>query len=203
MGKYSSEEKSKIIRELLRLQGEFGAAPLSNINTNGLVPDDIDVVAVGSLLYRKDNSVVLVRRKETPMEWIIPGGTVDSGESLVSSVTREVKEETGLDSRIDGLLRVGLAMNYSPAEFRAVNLQRYGKEAINLFFVNFRGVEIGGELDCSKDPSENILEVKAFHQVPFQEITYVYRVLFVQEGLYSANLANYPPVAFQPPIENR
>lgn len=44
--------------------------------------------------------VVLVRRKNPPPGWSIPGGFVDRGETVEAAAVREAKEETGLDVRL-------------------------------------------------------------------------------------------------------
>ena len=44
--------------------------------------------------------VVLVERKNPPFGWALPGGFVESGESLESAALRESNEETGLDVRL-------------------------------------------------------------------------------------------------------
>jgi len=41
--------------------------------------------------------IVLIRRKNPPAGWALPGGFVEEGETLHSACVREVKEETGLE----------------------------------------------------------------------------------------------------------
>ncbi len=43
------------------------------------------------------HGIVLIKRKNPPFGWAIPGGFVDYGESLESAALREAREETGLD----------------------------------------------------------------------------------------------------------
>ena len=41
--------------------------------------------------------IVLIKRKNPPHGWAIPGGFIDYGESAESAARREAQEETGLD----------------------------------------------------------------------------------------------------------
>lgn len=41
--------------------------------------------------------VVLIKRKNPPFGWAIPGGFIDYGESAENAAIREIREETGLE----------------------------------------------------------------------------------------------------------
>ncbi len=45
--------------------------------------------------------IVLIKRKNPPYGWALPGGFVDYGESLEEAAIREAKEETGLDVKLE------------------------------------------------------------------------------------------------------
>ena len=50
--------------------------------------------------------IVLIKRKNPPHGWAIPGGFVDYGESVEAAAVREAKEETSLDVELTRLLGV-------------------------------------------------------------------------------------------------
>jgi len=50
--------------------------------------------------------IVLIKRKNPPYGWAIPGGFVDVGETVEQAACREMQEEVGLDVSITGLLGV-------------------------------------------------------------------------------------------------
>ena len=52
------------------------------------------------LIIEIEDGIVLIRRKNRPFGWALPGGFVDYGESLEDAAVREAKEETGLDVRL-------------------------------------------------------------------------------------------------------
>ena len=44
--------------------------------------------------------IILIKRKNPPHGWALPGGFVDMGESLEEAAVREAKEETSLDIKL-------------------------------------------------------------------------------------------------------
>ncbi len=53
------------------------------------------------IIIEYQNGIILIRRKNPPYGWAIPGGFVDYGESLPDAAVREAKEETSLDIKLN------------------------------------------------------------------------------------------------------
>lgn len=55
------------------------------------------LLGVGAIIFEGDN-VLLVERAGEPLKgwWSIPGGLLETGETLEAAIAREVREETGL-----------------------------------------------------------------------------------------------------------
>lgn len=64
-------------------------------------------VGVGAVLIH-EGRVLLIRRGKEPLRgrWVVPGGTVELGETLEEALVREVEEETGLRVRPRELVTV-------------------------------------------------------------------------------------------------
>jgi 8-oxo-dGTP diphosphatase len=86
-------------------------------------------VAVGAVAVR-DGALLLVRRGRGPAagEWSVPGGHVESGETLAAAVVREVLEETGLEAVVDGFLgwveRIGADHHFVILDFAVTVLDK-------------------------------------------------------------------------------
>ena len=68
---------------------------------------DYPFVGVGVVVWKNDE-FLLIRRGKEPMKgaWSIPGGRQNLGETIKEAAIREIREETGLDIDIIGLIDV-------------------------------------------------------------------------------------------------
>lgn len=58
------------------------------------------IPTVDIIIEIESRGIVLIKRKNPPYGWAIPGGFVDYGESLEEAAVREAKEETNLDVKL-------------------------------------------------------------------------------------------------------
>jgi 8-oxo-dGTP diphosphatase len=81
------------------------------------------VVGVGAVIWNELGEVLLIRRANPPRqhEWSLPGGKVEFGEPLRAALLREIREETGLEVEILGILDVAELISEDSAEGREVH----------------------------------------------------------------------------------
>lgn len=101
-------------------------------------------VRVGVVVLDAQNRLLLARQNRRPF-WVLPGGTLEQGESLGECAVREIKEEANLDIQLGDLLYVG--------DFFAED----GRQVIDIAFY---GHLQGGTF--KKEISENIDELDFF-----------------------------------------
>jgi ADP-ribose pyrophosphatase YjhB (NUDIX family) len=69
-------------------------------------PPANSVVPSANVVVTNDAGRVLVIRRTDNDNWALPGGAMDLGESLTTTAVREVKEETGIDCEVTGLVGI-------------------------------------------------------------------------------------------------
>ena len=58
------------------------------------------------VIYDPEKGVVIIKRANSPHGYALPGGFIEEGEQAEDAAVREMKEETGLDVSLLGLLGV-------------------------------------------------------------------------------------------------
>ncbi|MEF8852896.1 MAG: NUDIX hydrolase [Haloarculaceae archaeon] len=72
---------------------------------DGTWDDDETGLHVGAVVHDDDGRVLLLRNQWSP-GWMGPGGTVEPGETLRAAVVREIREESGVEARVERPLAV-------------------------------------------------------------------------------------------------
>jgi 8-oxo-dGTP pyrophosphatase MutT (NUDIX family) len=67
-------------------------------------PEPNSLVVAASAVVTDDRGRILLQRRRDNDLWALPGGGMEMSDSLPGAAVREVKEETGLDVEITGLV---------------------------------------------------------------------------------------------------
>lgn len=71
---------------------------------------------VDAVIFEPARGVLLIERANPPLGWALPGGFVDQGEFCEQAAVREIREETGLEVVLTGLLGVYSAPDRDPRQ---------------------------------------------------------------------------------------
>jgi ADP-ribose pyrophosphatase YjhB (NUDIX family) len=69
-------------------------------------PEPNSLVPAASAVVANERGEILMQRRKDNDLWALPGGTMDLGESIGETAIREVREETGLNVEIDGIVGI-------------------------------------------------------------------------------------------------
>jgi len=66
------------------------------------------LIGVGAVVFGASNEILLIKRGKAPNlgRWMVPGGTLEWGETLEDAAVREVREETGIDIEIETFVEI-------------------------------------------------------------------------------------------------
>jgi 8-oxo-dGTP pyrophosphatase MutT (NUDIX family) len=100
------------------------------------------VASVVAAVRNDDGELLMIHRTDNDL-WALPGGGHDVGESISDTVVREVREETGIEVEVIGLLGIYTnpkhVMAYDDGEVR------------QQFSISFSAKPIGGRLATSSE----------------------------------------------------
>ena len=125
-------------------------------------PKPNSLVPAASAVVTNERGEILMQRRVDNNFWALPGGTMDFGETIVETAEREVREETGLDVQVDGIVGTFSdprhIIEYSDGEVR------------QQFNTCFHAKRLSGELRSSSEskevrwiPPEELEELEIHH----------------------------------------
>ena len=102
-------------------------------------------VGVGGVVIH-EGRVLIVRRKRPPLEgrWSIPGGIIEVGETLAEGVRRELLEETGIETRVHGLIEL----------FERIERDGDGRTRYHFVIADYLCEAVGGKAQAASDASD-------------------------------------------------
>jgi 8-oxo-dGTP diphosphatase len=122
------------------------------------------VVGVGGVVIEQGRAL-LIRRGGEPLkgQWSIPGGTLETGETLEQGTQREMAEETGLSVRVGELIEVFERIFREPGE--EARRPRY-----HFIILDYLCERVSGEARAGSDVTEIAWvaesDLEAYHLTP-------------------------------------
>ena len=109
---------------------------------------DRPFVGIGGIIVH-EGRVVLVKRRFEPLagQWSIPGGAVETGETLQACVIREMAEETGFIVEVGPVVEV----------LDRITHDDDGRVLYHFVLIDYLCWPVGGELRAGSDVAEAVL----------------------------------------------
>jgi ADP-ribose pyrophosphatase YjhB (NUDIX family) len=111
-------------------------------------------VRATAVLIENDQILLVQQRVDDRRSWSLPGGTLESGETLGSCLVREVCEETGLDVVLDRLLYVCDRLDV-------------GRQVVHVTFAVRRN---GGQVRVGQEPESDAEPIHDVRFVPLDDL---------------------------------
>ena len=122
---------------------------------------DRPYVGIGGIIVH-EGRVVLVKRRFEPLagQWSIPGGAVETGETLEACLIREMTEETGFVVEVGPVVEV----------LDRITRDEEGRVLYHFVLIDYLCRPVGGELRAGSDVAEAVLaEASEFAQYELTE----------------------------------
>ncbi len=103
-------------------------------------------VGCSAAVFDSERERILLVRRSDNSRWAVPGGYMDSGETLTETCVREVLEETGLHARVKRLIGVYTNPN--------LLLEYPDGNCVQLVVLHFEAEPIGGKLGTSEETTD-------------------------------------------------
>jgi 8-oxo-dGTP diphosphatase len=98
---------------------------------------------VGAVVFNDRAEILLIKRGKPPHHgrWMVPGGSLEWGETLEQAAVREVREETGIEIEIEAFVELVEAI--TP-----------GESGYHFVILDYAARAIGGSLKADSDALE-------------------------------------------------
>jgi 8-oxo-dGTP diphosphatase len=103
------------------------------------------LIGVGAVVFGAGEEILLIKRGKAPHygRWMVPGGTLEWGETLEEGAIREVREETGIDIEIEAFVEIIEAM--TP-----------GEDGYHFVIMDYAARAVAGTLAAGSDALEAV-----------------------------------------------
>ncbi len=103
------------------------------------------LIGVGAVVFGAGEEILLIKRGKAPNygRWMVPGGTLEWGETLEEGAIREVREETGIDIEIEAFVEIIEAM--TP-----------GEDGYHFVIMDYAAHAVAGTLAAGSDALEAV-----------------------------------------------
>lgn len=135
---------------------------------------------MGALIFDEQGRILMVERGREPLkgQWSLPGGVLETGETLAAGIVREVQEETGLDVAVQNTVEIFERIMYDPD----------GTVEYHYVLVDFICRVVGGTLG----PADDVAAAGWFTKQDLSGLRLTEGTLGVIEKAYSILLCSAP-----------